>query len=250
VIVLLPAVLAAVLAVVLAVAGQAGDWVVVAAGALCVVSLGVGWGDLLRLPYRQGTAVLVSGLGVAGLAGGTMALHSDSDPDRSLGVFVAILAAAVLTSFAHELARPDGRHELVESVTGTLSGQIVAVLASGWVLLEHLEAGPSALVIAAAAVATARIGGALPIPLPEPLAVWATLVFGLVGAVVASMLVSGVRPLTAGLVGLAVAGMGLALDRLFPLAGTRPELAVLARAAAPVAAAGTVAYAIFRIGLG
>jgi hypothetical protein len=52
-------------------------------------------------------------------------------------------------------------------------------------------------------------------------------------------------------VGLAVSGVGIAMDQLLGPVQTRSvHLSVLARAAAPVAAAGTVAYAVIRIGIG
>ncbi len=250
VIVLLPAGLAAVMAALLAVAGVAGGWAVTAAAAFCVLALAVGWGDLLRLPHRSGTAVLVGGLGAGSLVAGTLVLEPGSDVDSPLALFAVVVAAAVLTSFGHELFRQDGRPDVLESVTGTLSGQIVAVLASGWVLLINTPDGSGAVVVAAAAIAVARLGSALPIPVSPALAPWIGVGFGTVAAVVASALVGGVDPVPAVAVGVAVSGVGVAIDRLFPLGETRFELSVLARAAAPVAAAGTVAYAVLRIGLG
>ena len=119
--------LAALSAVVLAVAGFAGGWIVAAAAGLCVLGLAIGWGDLLRLPHKPGTAVLVGALGVAGLVVGTLASQTDTALPRPLAVFVAVIAVAVLTSFAHELLRRDGRPDVVESVTGSLTGQVIAV---------------------------------------------------------------------------------------------------------------------------
>jgi len=110
--------------------------------------------------------------------------------------------------------------------------------------------GFAATVVSAAAIAVSRFGSALPLPLPEPVVPWVGVGFGVVGALVASMFVVGVDPLPAIAVGIAVAGVGLAIDRLFPADAPAYGLAVLARAAAPVAAAGTVGYAVLRIGLG
>jgi hypothetical protein len=250
VIVLLPAGLAALGAVVLAVAGMAGGWTVTAAAGLSVLALGVGWGDLLRLPHKSGTAVFVAGLGAGSLVAGTFAVEPGRGLDRPLAVFAAVLAAALLSSFAHELLRQDGRADIVESVTGTFSGQVVAVLASGWVLVAYTSAGSSAIVVAAAAIAAARLGSVLPLPVPDEVKPWLGVVAGMIAAVVASMFVSDVRPLTAAAVGIAVSAVGVAIDRLFPIQETRADLSALARAAAPVAAAGTVAYAVLRIGIG
>jgi len=247
---LVPAGLAAVIAVVLAVAGMAGGWIVTAAAGLCVLSLAVGWGDLLRLPHRQGTAVLVGALGVVSLVVGTVAVTPGTAVQRPLAVFAAVIAVAVLLSFGHELLRQDGRHDLVESVTGTLTGQIVAVLASGWVLLFHTDAGPAAIIVAAAAIGGSRVGAALPLRLPDRLAPWVGVGIGLGAALGASFLVKGVSPVTAVGFGVAVSAVGVAIDRLFPLEEARFDVSMLARAAGPVAAAGTVAYTVLRMGVG
>jgi hypothetical protein len=251
VIVLLPAGLAALGAVVLAVAGFAGGWVVTAAAGLCVLALAVGWGDLLRLPHRSGTSVLIGALGIGGLVAGTLAVSSHTGDSGPLSVFAAVIAAAVLASFGHELLRQDGRTDLVESITGTLSGQLVAILAAGWVLVSDSKSGASAIVVAAAAIAIARLGTAVPLPLPPAFTSWVGMALGLIAALVASLFVSDVSPLTAVIVGVAVSGVGIAMDRLVETPLSRQfDISVLARAAAPVAVAGTVAYAVVRIGIG
>jgi hypothetical protein len=248
---LLPHGLAALSAVVLAVAGFAGGWMVAAAAGLCVLGLAVGWGDLLRLPHKPGTTTLVGALGVAGLVIGTLASDAETRLPEPMAVYAAVIAIAVLTSFAHELLRRDGRANLVESLTGTISGQVIAVLASGWVLLAYTRPGSSAIVVAAAAVAGARLTSGLPLPLPRGAMSWAGVVVGVLAAVGASFAVSGVPPLNAVVVGLTVAGVGVAIDQLFGPAPERlVDFSVLARAAAPVAAAGTVAFAVIRIGIG
>jgi hypothetical protein len=251
VIALLPAGLAAVSAVVIAVAGFAGGWIVTASVGLCVLGIAVGWGELLRLPDRPGTALLVGGLGLAGLVVGTLAAAPETGLPRPLAVFAAVIAAAVLSSFAHELLRRDGRIDVVESVTGTLTGQVIAVLASGWVLLANTRPGSSAIVVTAAAVVAARLVSGLPLPLTTPVLCWVAVAAGLIGALGASFFVSGMPALNAAVVGVAVAGVGIAIDLLFgPITGRQVDLSVLARAAAPVAAAGTIAYAVVRMGIG
>jgi hypothetical protein len=251
VIALLPSGLAALTAVVLAVAGFAGGWIVTAAAGLCVLGLAIGWGDLLRLPHRPGTAVLVGALGVTALVVGTLASAADTTLPRPLSLFASVIAIAVLASFAHELLRRDGRSEVVESVTGSLTGQVIAVLASGWVLLVYTRPGSSAVVVAAAAVVFGRLVTGLPLPLPVEVKPWVAIAFGVAGALAASFFVPGVPPLNAIVVGFTVAGVGSAMDQLFgPVPNHRADLSVLARAAAPVAAAGTVAYAVIRIGIG
>jgi hypothetical protein len=224
---------------------------VTAAAALCVLGLAIGWGELLRLPHKPGSAILVGGLGVAALVIGTMASAAETDLPPPLAVYAAVIALAVLAAFAHELLRRDGRRDVVESVTGTVTGQVIAVLASGWVLLAYTRPGSSAILVAAAAVAVARLMAGLPLPLPAEVLPWIGVSAGTAAGLVASFFVPGVPPINAIVVGLAVSGVGIAVDQMFgPMLDPRVDLSVFARAAAPVAAAGTVAYAVVRIGLG
>lgn len=246
----LPAGLAIVAAAVLAVAGYAGGPVLAAAAGLSVLALAIGWSDLLELPHRAGTTVLVLVLGVTGLVAGAVAISPQVDVDQPLSVFSAVMAGAVLSTFAHELARRDGRHNLVESVTGTLAGQFVAVLAAGWILVGDTAAGPAAVVVAAAGIAASRLS--LVLPLAASMLTWVGIGAGLLASVIAAFVVGEVPVGTAASVGIAVAGVGIAVDRLVDADGvmTRLQPATLARAAAPIAAAGTAAYAVFRIGIG
>ncbi len=248
---LVPNGLAALSAVVLAVAGFAGGWPVAAAAGLCVLGLAVGWGDLLRLPHKPGTSVLVGALGVAGLVIGTLASGTQTRLPPPLSVLASVIALAVLAAFAHELLRRDGRRDVVESLTGTVTGQVIAVLATGWVLLAYTRPGSSAIVVAAAAVAGARLASSLPLPLPIKAISWVGAGVGVLAALAASYFVPGVPQLNAVVVGLAVSGVGIAIDQLFePAPGRMADFSVLARAAAPVAAAGTVAFAVIRLGIG
>jgi iron complex transport system permease protein len=249
VIALVPAGLTTLLAAALAVAGFSGGWIVTAAACLCVLALAVGWSDLLHLPDRAGSALLVGGLGAAGVVAGMLAVSRSTGPSRPLAVFTGVIAAALLSSFAHELVRRD-RKNVVESVTGTVTGQVIGVLAAGWVLLSYTAPGPGGIVVAATAVSVSRLVAALPLPGPAELTPWIGVAFGLIGAVVASFFVTGVVVVTAIVIGAAVAGVGVAIDRTFGPVRGRIQLSMLARAAAPVAAAGTVAYAVVRLGVG
>lgn len=241
------AVFSAACAVAIAVAGYTGGWVLVAAAGLTVLSLAAGWGDVLRLPHRTGTAVLVALIGTVGL----LIARDQADQPRPLAFFPALLAICLLTSFGHELLRRDGRHDLVESVTGTLTGQVIAVQAAGWVLLAQTGPGWNAVVIAVAAVVAARLVGVLPLPVEPVVTAWAGIGCGTAAALIASVFVAGIPPLTAMALGAAVAAVGIALDRLLvdPERGVVSLLGVVAWGAAPVAAAGTIAYAIVRIAL-
>jgi hypothetical protein len=234
--------LAAAVAGLIAVAGYSGGWVIGAVAALVVLGLAVGWSPLMRLPHPIGTAVLIGGSGVAGIA---VAL-GQAEQARPLAPFAILVSVAALAAFGHELLRRDGRSGVVESITGTLSGQLVAVLAAGWVLVAGLDDGTALLAVTAAAVAGSRID--IVLPLPPRFSGWVGVGLGVLAALLASLLVDGVRPLTAAALGAGVGTVAVAFDRLLGPADRRlPPLAVLALSAAPVAAAGTVAYAAIRV---
>ena len=114
-------------AALVAVAAYAGDPFLLAAVGLLVVGTAAGWATLLDLPHPRGTGVVVA---LAGLAAAGAAV-ADRTRDAPLAAFGIVLALAVLVAFVHELLRRDGRADLVESLTGTFSGEVVVVLGSG-----------------------------------------------------------------------------------------------------------------------
>jgi hypothetical protein len=229
-------------AALIALAGYANGAVLAAAVALSVIALASGWAPLIDLPAPRGSAILVGGTGLAAL-GVAVAVRDTVSP---LAAFSGVIAGAVLAAFGHELLRRDGRVDVVESITGSLSGQVVAALGAGWVLLPSTPAGVEGVLVAAAAVAAARIATAL--PWPQLVTAWVGFAFGVVGATVASMIVGNIELGTAATIGVTVAAAVAALDRLLSadLVDQRSP-GLLAAGAAPVAAAGTVAYAAVRL---
>lgn len=210
--------------------------------ALSVLVLAVGWGALLDLPSRRGTALVIL---LVGCGGAALAVKA-ANMTRPLAPYAALLAGAVLLAFVHELARRGGRKDLVESVTGTLPGEALALLGGGWALLPGTKAGLPALAVAAAAVAATRLGALAPVP-PQ-VAGWVSLAVG-AGAGTATALVLDPRhPLPVIAVAATVACVVAGLDRLLvTLSDRRAVHAVLATAAAPVLAVGTVGYAVARL---
>jgi hypothetical protein len=230
-----------VLAVLLAVAAFAGAPVLAAAVGVVVLALAAGWGTLLDLPDPRGTGVVVGASGLVAAAAAVDAL----DRPRPLAVFAALLALSVLAAFAHELLRRGGRVDLVESVTGTLCGQVLAVLGAGWVLVPSTGLGERGVLVAAAAVAGARLASAL--PWPVRITGWVGFVTGTAAAALAARVLVPEYLAGGAVTGLAVAAVVAGLDRLLaaqPAAGSTAGL--VAAAAAPVAAVGTVAYAVAR----
>jgi hypothetical protein len=242
----LPAALATLaLAALIAVAGYAATPLLLAAAvALAVLLLAVGWAGLLDLPAPRGSAVVIvlTGWAAAGLA------VRAADMTRPLAPFAALLALSVLMAFAHELARRGGRHDLVESVTGTLSGQALALLGGGWVLVPTTRLALTALSTAIAAAAVTRLAATVPMPVPPAFAGWSALGVGAVVGATTGGLLEGSRFPSLLLVSVVVAAVVAGLDRLvLPLAERRPLPVALSAGAAPLLAVGTAAYAVARL---
>lgn len=230
-------------ATMIVVAGYAGTAVLALGLVMLVLVLAAGWPVLLSLPDPIGSAALVAltGLGAVGVG------MRPPEPDRPLAGFAVLLSLSVIAAFGHELVRRDGRHDLVDSVTGTLSGQVLAMLGAGWLLLPDAQIGVATLLVAAVAVASARAATAL--PWPVSVTGWVAFVAGLIGALLAALTQQGFIDLApAAAMGLAVAGVVAALDRLLNAEPHgRGGLGLVAAAIAPVLVAGTVAYAAVRL---
>jgi hypothetical protein len=210
--------------------------------ALTVVVLALGWGSLLELPARRGTGLVIAVIGCGGAALAVKAVNIT----RPLAPFAALLAGAVLLAFAHELIRRHGRPHMVESVSGTLSGETVALLGGGWMLLPSTRLGLSALVVGAASAAAARL--VAPLPLPERAEGWASLAAGALAGGISGTVLDPAQGMPLLGVALAVASVVAGLDRLVLGISARPSVpGVLAGAVAPVLAVGTVAYAVARL---
>jgi hypothetical protein len=227
----------------IALGAQAGGAVLAAAIALVVIVIALGWSQLGTMPDATGTGVTVA---VTGVAAALVALLS-ADRARPLLPFAALVAFAVLAAFVHELRRRDGRPRLVESITGTLTGQLVVILAAGWLLLRQTPLGVNGVLVAAAAVTGARLVGALCASAESirPLvAGWLAFGVGLGAAVGASFVLVPGLPLRCMMTGAVVAAVVAGADLLIRHEGRAvTTIALLTAALAPVAAAGTSAYA-------
>ena len=236
----LPAALATVaLAALIAVSGYSlTPPLLAAAVGLAVLLLGVGWARLLDLPDARGSAVTVV---VTGWTAAALAVRA-AGMTRPPAPFAALLALSVLLAFGHELVRRE-RHDLVESVTGTLSGQALALLGGGWVLLPTTRLSLTALATALAAAVAARLVGIVPIPLV--VVGWASLGAGTVVGAVVGVVLDGSRFGSLLLLSAVVSAVVAALDRLvLQVLPRRGVPAALAAGAAPLLAVGTAAYAV------
>jgi hypothetical protein len=239
----LPAITSVALAALIVVAGYAASAPLLALGvALAVLVLAIGWGALLDLPAARGSAIAILLTGWVGAAVAVLAARMTTP----LAPFTALLAGGVLIAFGHELLRRRGRPHLVESVTGTFSGQTLALLGGGWVLLPATSLGLAATVAAAAAAAATRMAGLMPVP-PRA-AGWVAVGVGTALGTFTGYLVEPGRVLALLMVSVVVASVVAGLDRLILLLPkARLGQAALSGAAAPVLAVGTVAYAVARM---
>ena len=240
-----PAVATVALTAVLAGCGYAGTAFLAAAILLAVAGLAAGWGRLLALPHPRGSGAVVALSGVVAVVTAVVS----AGRDHPLAPFAVILALSVLAAFGHELLRKDGRPRLVDSVTGTFAGEVLAVLGAGWLLLPGSRTGVNGVAVAAAAVVAARLATALPWPLR--ITGWIALLGSAAFGGIAAVLLPEFDLWPGALIGACVGVVVAAVDRTLmyqPAARSWP--AVAAVAVAPVLAAGTAAYTVARVVLG
>jgi len=210
--------------------------------ALLVVLLGVGWAPLLSLPARGGTTVVVV---IAGLGGVAVAWATRGEP--VLRHLPLVIAMALVLAFVAEMLRRGGRPRLVESVSGTVTGVVVAVSSAGWVAAGRTEAGADLVVTSAVGLAVASAVAALPVARG-----WAGSLVGVAlggaaaaGAATVVPSVDVVTGAVAGVVtGLVAAVLRLLFERQPALAG---RLASLAAVTTPVAVSGILVFAVGRL---
>lgn len=218
-------------------------WVSAVAGLLALV-VAVGWPSLLDLPSRLGSGVVIA----LGGAGGVLAVAATRGLPvlRELPVVVAL---AVLLAFVNELARQDGRRRLVESVSGTVTGVLVASAAAGWVAAIRTPSGVGLVVTGALALAAAAAVSA--IPFGEWLSAGMTTFAGVAGGVAAGAVMPGVGPLPGAALGVAVGLLVGVLHVLFErVPALRRRWAAAAALMLPVSVSGILTYVVGRVLLG
>ncbi|MBX9245775.1 hypothetical protein ICW40_13280 [Actinotalea ferrariae] len=238
------AVLTAAVAAIVGGAGVLAGIPLVVASALLALVIAIGWPVLLDLPARLGSTVVIALGGVGGVVAVTA---TRGQPVlRELPVVVAF---AILLAFVNELARQDGRHRLVESVTGTVTGVLVATAAAGWVASGRTPGGTSLVVSGAVALAVGAAVSAV------PLGGWTAAAVTTTAAVIAGGAVGAVMPgtdvLAGAFLGLATGILVAALHELFD---RQPALArrwaALAAIVLPVSVSGILVYVVGRVLVG
>ncbi|MBO9568152.1 MAG: hypothetical protein J7503_04935 [Cellulomonas iranensis] len=234
-------VVTAVLAAVVAVAGYFGMLPLAVVSAVLVVALAVGWPALAGLPFTPGAGAVV---GLGGL--GAVAAVTITPEDPFLQHMALVLAGAVVLAFVNELLRRDGRVRMVESVSGTVTGTVLAVCVTGWVATARLTGGDELVVAGAIALA---LGSAAVALRGRP---WVVYLVTVAAATAGGTLVGWLLPtvhLTAGValgvgVGVLVAAMHALFDRLPALVRRVPALAVVVL---PVTVTGVLVYVAGRV---
>ena len=218
--------------------------VIVIAG-LLAVAVAIGWPSLMAVPAPVGATVVI----VLGGVGGVLAVaYSRSEP--FLRALPLVFAFAILLAFVHELTRPGPRGHVVESLSGVVSGVIVAASASAWIAAQRTAGGIGLVVAGAVALAIASAVSA------TRLRGWFRSIATMVAAAGAAGTIAyiappDVRPLAGTVLGLAVGVVITSLDALFHrLPALEGRLARLAAAALPVSLCGVFVYIIGRVLVG
>ncbi|WP_125776336.1 hypothetical protein [Antribacter gilvus] len=238
------AVVTAALAAGVAAAAFVSTLALAGAAVALVVLLALGWPGLLRLPAEGGTRLVVMLSGI-----GSVAVAYATPGEPVLRYLPMVLAAGMVLAFLAEMMRRGGRPRLVESVSGSVAGVVVALACAGWVAAGRSEAGAALVVTSAAAIALAAALSAV------PLKGWARLAVTLGAAVVAGGAVATVLPnidtvsgLWSGVVaGLVVGALHLLLEQLPAL---RRRLPGLAASVLPVAVGGILVFVVGRMVVG
>ncbi len=234
-------VVTAALAAVVAVAGYLGVLPLAGFAAALVVVLAIGWPPLAGLPFTPGAGAVVALGGI-----GSVAAVTFTPDDPYLQHLALVLAGAVVLAFVNELLRRDGRVRLVESVSGTVAGTVLAVCVTGWVATARLAGGAELVVAGAVALALGSAVVALR---------WSTWLVYLVtvgaataGGTLVGWLLPGVELVAGAVLGLGVGVLVAALhalfDRLAALSRVLPSLAVVAL---PVTVSGVLVYVAGRV---
>lgn len=238
------AVVTAVLAAAVAVAGYLGGLPLSATAAVLAVLLALGWPALAGLPFKPGSAAVVALGGV----GAVVVVHlTVTQPYlRDLPV---VFAAAILLAFLNELLRRDGRTRLVESVSGTVAGTLVAVAVAGWVAIGRTPGGEPIVVVGALALAVGSVVVAL--HLRPWVGALATAGAAAGAGVLGGLLLPAIDPLAGALLGLSVGVLVATLHALFDqLPALQKRWPSLAAVTLPVTVTGILVYVVGRVLVG
>ncbi|WP_136517976.1 hypothetical protein [Cellulomonas telluris] len=234
-------VLTAVLAALVAVAGFVDVLPLAAFGVVLVLALAAGWPVLAGLAFPPGSSAVVA---LGGL--GAVAAVTFTPLQPYLQHMPVVFAGAVVLAFVNELLRRDGRIRLVESVSGTVAGTVLAVCVTGWVATARLEGG-DALVVSGA-VALALGSAVVALHGRRWLVYLLTVAVATGGGTLVGWLLPTVELTTGAVLGLGVGVLVAALHALFDrLRALERRLPSVAVAVLPVTVTGVLVYVAGRV---
>ena len=129
---------AGVVPLLLAVGSVLPGWVRLALVAVLVPAAAQGWPALVRARHDLGGTIVMT---ISGLSAATSVYLLDD-----MGVAGLVMAFSILVAFVGQMLRRDGRHNLVEDLSSTVAGCLVAVSGSAWCALEPGLADPAIVV--------------------------------------------------------------------------------------------------------
>ena len=230
--------LAAVLAGLLALAAQTGPGAVTAVTVGAQLLLATGIASVGR-PERSGVATW---LVVAGAGAAAAAVIETADV-VDLGSLAPVATGGVLSCFVLELVRRDGRTGLVDSLSASVTGVVLAVLTASWPVTALLRNGDTLVTVGAVGIGVCALAWAVPGP-RGVLAPVGVVVAAAAGWVVLPMLSDSYDPVA----GAALAGAGAAVAAVALAAatwwaeGAREHLALVATL--PLALAAPVVHLV------
>lgn len=235
-------VVTAALAASAALAGYLHPVALIAVAAILVAVVAAGWPELAGLPFPPGSAVVV---GLTGIG----AIFAVRYTGTGLSGLAVVVACSLMVGFVNELLRRDGRVRMVDSVSGTVAGGVLAACTACWVAADTLVGGPAIVVVGALALAVGSTVAALEVP--RWLSALMTVVAATAAGVAAGWALPTISVQAGAVLGVAVGVLVAALDALFDsLVELKRVVPSLSAAALPVAVSGAVVYIVGRVLVG
>ena len=140
---------AGVVPLLLAVSAVLPAWMRLIVVALLVPLTAQGWPALVRSQHDQGATAVVCLTGLT--AAVAVALRGD------YGIAGVVMALSVPTAFISQMARHDGREDLVEDLSATVTGCLIMVSGAAWCALTPGLADPAVIVPCALSLFTGAL---------------------------------------------------------------------------------------------
>ena len=147
---------AGVVPLLLAVSAVLPAWMRLIVVALLVPLTAQGWPALVRSQHDQGATAVVCLTGLT--AAVAVALRGD------YGIAGVVMALSVPTAFISQMARHDGREDLVEDLSATVTGCLIMVSGAAWCALTPGLADPAVIVPCALSLFTGALLTTLTVP--------------------------------------------------------------------------------------